>query len=447
MKSTRLLLYIFAVLMTAVGGILLVHKGFRYESPSTNIIIVSPDGRGQYKTISEALLHARAGVTISVKPGVYRESLTITAPVEIVGLKHEDGYFRRLTSWLFTISNPYERDVIIQATDYSAVRMETTHAVIRNVSLRSRRNPLANNSGSGAYKIPAVDIPTGRLVLEDCEVTSDTGYGIAVYGADARPEIRRSKIHGALDAGIYAFRGSKPLIEECEIFDNKGPGIMVTEESAPSILSCDVHGNLYDLYMCGGADTLVKNSKFHDGEKAGIFADELSKGTIEDSEIYGHRQEQEVIVMRRSNLTLRRTKIYNGQKEGIWFYNNAGGLMEDCELYGNGNSGIIISDRSNPTIRRTRLYGMTHGGILFMRQGSGVIEDCEITDHVCMGILIVSGSDPVIRNTRIHRNNEGAIVVRENGKGTVENCDLRDNRDGGLIVSPDSEVKNIGNTQ
>lgn len=75
------------------------------------------------------------------------------------------------------------------------------------------------------------------------------------------------------------------------------------------------------------------------------------------------------------------------------------------------------------------------------------MEDCEITNHTCMGMLIVGGSDPVIRNTRIHRNNEGAIVVRENGKSTVENCDLRDNRDGGLIVSPDSEVKNSGNTQ
>lgn len=447
MKSTRLIVYIFAALLTALGSVFLVQRAFKYESPSPDTIIVASDGLGQYRTITEALRHSRAGMTILVKPGVYKESVVITAPVEIVGLNREDTYFNRVTSWLFRKSNPHERDVVIEGSARSALRMEASHAVVRNVSLRTRRSWAMSNSRDRDLIGRAVDIPTGKLILEDCEVTSETGYGIAIYGGETTPEIRRSKIHGALAAGIYTLSRSKAVIEQCEIFDNRGPGLMVTDESAPSVLSCDVHGNQYDLYMSDGADPLVKNSKFHDGERAGIFFNEQSKGTIEDSEIYGHRLEQEVLVRSRSTPTIRRTKIYNGQKEGIWFYGNAGGLMENCELYGNGNVGIIVSERSNPTIRDSKLYRMNNGGILFMNQGSGVVEGCEITYHSCMGILIVSGSDPVIRNTRIQHNNEGAIVIRENGSGTVENCDLRGNRDGGLIVTSDSKVNSKGNTE
>lgn len=54
-------------------------------------------GHGQYRTISEALKHATAGMTILVKPGLYKESLTISEPVEIVGLKVEEALWKTAT--------------------------------------------------------------------------------------------------------------------------------------------------------------------------------------------------------------------------------------------------------------------------------------------------------------------------------------------------------------
>ena len=41
-------------------------------------LVVCPKGRGQYKTLAEAVAHARAGMRLLIRPGVYRESVTVS---------------------------------------------------------------------------------------------------------------------------------------------------------------------------------------------------------------------------------------------------------------------------------------------------------------------------------------------------------------------------------
>jgi hypothetical protein len=55
------------------------------STPNGPVLIVSRLGMGQFKSISEAILAAAPGTKIIVKPGLYKETLKINKPLEIVG--------------------------------------------------------------------------------------------------------------------------------------------------------------------------------------------------------------------------------------------------------------------------------------------------------------------------------------------------------------------------
>ncbi|CAK8710797.1 hypothetical protein GKODMF_02015 [Candidatus Electrothrix gigas] len=48
-------------------------------------VVVDQNSRGDYTTITEALESVKAGVRILVRPGLYKESIVIDKPVEIIG--------------------------------------------------------------------------------------------------------------------------------------------------------------------------------------------------------------------------------------------------------------------------------------------------------------------------------------------------------------------------
>ena len=46
-------------------------------------------------------------------------------------------------------------------------------------------------------------------MLEDCDITSNTGVGIAIHGPTANPLIRRTRIHDARSNGVWVYDGDR----------------------------------------------------------------------------------------------------------------------------------------------------------------------------------------------------------------------------------------------
>ena len=121
--------------------------------------------RGHYATIAAAPQAAQPGDGILVRPGLYRESLVVDKPIEIIG----DGELG---------------DVVIEGIEGNAISFQTSMGRVANVALRQ--------VGVGKY---CVDIAQGRLDLEGCDITSQALACVAIYnGAD--PRLRRNRIHG-----------------------------------------------------------------------------------------------------------------------------------------------------------------------------------------------------------------------------------------------------------
>jgi parallel beta-helix repeat protein len=270
----------------------------RKNEPPTHI--VDAFHRGDHATITAALQAARPGDRIMVRPGLYRESLVIDKPIEIIG-EGELG------------------DVIIEGVEGNAIRFQTSIGRVANLTLRQ--------TGDGQYF--CIDIAQGRLDLEGCDITSQALACVAIHnGAD--PRLRRNRIHDGKEAGVVVYKNGLGTLEDNEIFANANAGVQIGD---------------------GGNPTLRRN-RIHDGKEAGVIVIQNGLGTLEDNEIFANASAG-VAITEGGNPTLRRNRIAANEYQAIWISNGGQGTFEDNDLRGNiRGAWNIAEDCQDKVIRR-----------------------------------------------------------------------------------------------
>jgi len=116
--------------------------------------VVDASHRGDHLTLAEALEAAKPGDSILVRPGVYQEGIIIDKRVEIIG----DGDLGK---------------VVIEAADKNAVLFNANQGRIVNLALRQI-------GGKGVCC--GINILQGRLELEGCDISSQSGACVAICG-------------------------------------------------------------------------------------------------------------------------------------------------------------------------------------------------------------------------------------------------------------------------
>lgn len=249
-------------------------------------VIVSKLGGGQYTSISEAIKKAPTGARILVRPGVYTESIEIDRDLEIVG----DGPITQ---------------IIVEAVDTNALYVKAGKALVRGLTLRNRMTNKDN-------KYYAVAVSSGELSLEDCDITSSALTGVGVYGAGTKAFIRRCRVHDCAESGIYYYRNSSGVVEDCDVFNNGFANISIKE----------------------GADPTVRNSRIYNSKSSGIYVYLNGKGRIEDSSIYGNTYSG-VSISEGGDPFVTKCKINRNGYNAVYAYKNGRGTVQNSDLTGN----------------------------------------------------------------------------------------------------------------
>ena len=108
-----------------------------------------------------------------------------------------------------------------------------------------------------------VRFEAGAGVLEDCDVTS-ANLSCVVVAADARPCVRRCKVHGSQQYGVAVKPGARPTLEHNSVFGNCQPNIVIE----------------------AGADPLIRYNDIHGSKQNGIWVHTRGKGHIAYNDIY-----------------------------------------------------------------------------------------------------------------------------------------------------------------
>jgi F-box protein 11 len=262
--------------------------------------VVDPFHRGDFVTVGEAVKAAGPGDRIVIRPGLYTENLVIDKPLEILG----DGPVA---------------DIQIHARDAHVVVFQANISRIANLTVRQ-------NGGEGTWF--GVAIAQGRLELEGCEITSQSGACVAIHdGAD--PRLRRNTIHNGKDAGVLIYDRGLGTLEDNDITANALAGVEI---------------------KAGGNPTLRRNT-IHHGKQSGVLVHDQGQGILEDNDITGNALAG-VEIKTGGNPTLRRNTIHHGKQSGVFVQEQGQGILEDNDITANALAGVSITTGGNPTLRR-----------------------------------------------------------------------------------------------
>jgi parallel beta-helix repeat protein len=345
-----------------------------------SVYVVAINGGGHYTSISEAVRNVPANSRLLIREGLYQESIGLDKNLEIFG----EG----------TAEN-----IIVRSTNQSCVSMRTEQVIIRNLTLQGR----GKSYGKAFF---AVDVTSGELTLENCDISSDSLSCVAIHGANANPFLKNCLIHDGADSGIYIFDNARARIENCDVFRNANVNLAIAQ----------------------GANPTVKNCRIYEGKNGGIVVwGNGATATVENCEIMKHRLAN-VGVSQSANPIFRRCTIYGGQDSGIFVQKKGYGIFEECDIYGNRKAEVAVTDSSNTTLRCCTVHNGLESGVYVGNQARALVESCNIYDNADAGVYVYGESAIAVRRSNIHRNGKVAIRVKEMSRATVEDSDLRGNR-------------------
>ena len=309
-------------------------------------LVVDASGSGDYKTIASAILGAKPGDTIVLRPGTYKESLRINNDVRIVG---EGGRSKVIVEGA-PGANVFE---------FTAGSATLTGMTIRIVG-----------TGPAGTATGAISVRGGTPVIEDCDLTSSAGAAVFIRGAGANPTIRNSTMLDSRDFGVFVYEQGQGTIERCVISGNTNPGVGIR-----------TGGNAYGgVGIRTGGNPTVRDCEIRDGQGAGVAVDEQGLGTIERCVISGNAYSG-VQIRTGGNPTVRDCRIRDGQGAGVAVDEQGQGTIERCVISGNANAGAQISKGGNPAVRDCEIRDGKQAGVYVYDQGQGTFTGNTLTGN------------------------------------------------------------------
>lgn len=207
----------------------------------------------QYPSIGLAVEAAGPGDNIIVFEGRYREAITLTKPVEIMGV----GVLN---------------DIVVECSDSRPVVWSwAQYAKVLNLTL------IQQNKTEG---VDCVKVDGGSFYMDGCNVTSGSAAGVVV-GNETLGEVKRTKVHSCRTDGIRIESRSNCFMEGCLVTGNLHAELLVTDTGTVT----------------------VRNNKFIGGNTGkvashGVLVENGGKATIENNEICKHGEPELVSPLR-----------------------------------------------------------------------------------------------------------------------------------------------------
>ena len=418
------------------------------------IIVSKRPSKDQYGSISEALRAASDGMVIEIFEGKYQEELAIEKVVTLRAGRSPSG-------------NEYVLVEIQGNTSRPVLSSSASNAAVKGLSFLH----VSRVSSEGRDCTRCVDVASGMLKMEDCEVTSACGVGVVVRDG-ARLEARRCRVSRCGQNGLFFFSRGGALVDDCDVFENSFPGIGMDHSIDTVVTKSRIKrgkGDGVKIYGGSGirlegneishnaqvgisiedkADPVILNNSIHDGKSCGISIVSESKGTIEGNDIFGNAHPN-VYVATGASPHIRRNQIHHSGSCGLTFVDEGLGTVEDNDIFANQSVGVYMMNRANPTVRNNTIRDSDGDGVAAVFAARGLIEGNTIHNNAGVGILVESEAEPRVLRNRISDAHMDGIRVRDNGTAHIDSNTVvgagRGDKGGSGIVVTDGSSPTVRN--
>jgi hypothetical protein len=178
---------------------------------------------------------------VLVRPGVYMESVRITADLQLIGLGTagavrviSQGWEPALVLGGFTVGRAKLRDGA-----YLAAASAGRRATVHNMSFAMRNQQQA----------VAVYCTSGQQSMTHCEVHGT----VRVSGSAAAPTLMRCRIHGSRSTGLRICDHAGGRVSRCELVRNRLAAVRLSPCATPELRDNRFEGNGHDGMLCDAA--------------------------------------------------------------------------------------------------------------------------------------------------------------------------------------------------
>jgi pectin methylesterase-like acyl-CoA thioesterase len=185
---------------------------------------VAADGSGRYRTVQAAIDAVPAGntsrVTITIKPGTYREVVTVPSNKPMITLQ---GLGSSPSQTVIVYNNSaYTHGTSGSATAFVSGR----DFVATNLTISNDFDESSTPSGQQAV---ALNLSADRAVLRNVRLLGDQDTFLA--NDSARAYLVGSYVEGTVD---FIFGGGTLVLDGCDIFEKRSTGGPITAASTPA---------------------------------------------------------------------------------------------------------------------------------------------------------------------------------------------------------------------
>ncbi|MDF1661522.1 MAG: right-handed parallel beta-helix repeat-containing protein [Planctomycetota bacterium] len=357
-------------------------------------VTVGPKG-ARFTTISEALDKAADGTRILVEPGVYKERVIVTRPLEIVGK-----------------GDP--KKIIIAFGGAPALSIRSPYAVISGLTLRD-----LGNSENDRYT--TIDINQGWSVLTGCIVESQSMAGLGVHNRGTQPRINQCYFLDCAQIGALFFKEAGGLVENTRFANSGTVGIAVRDASNPKVKKCQFVG--------GSGAIVVYSGGF------GEFEDCVAAGTTRAS----------IAILSKSKSVFRRCKVLKSEAGSVLAMGQSQGLFEDCEIVESALAGIEARQSSQLTFKKCTIRNGAGAGAFIYGQATASFTSCRFYENQGAGLEVRDKGRILLNSNLIIKNGGPGIWVYLEGQARVDNTDLRGNSGGSVKDDKSANIRGKGN--
>lgn len=335
-------------------------------------------GSNTYRSIQRALDEAGPGATVEVHPGVYEESLTITQPVNLVGVGDVDA-------------------IIIQAFNGTAVTLTADGGSLSGLTIRQK---------GGTFQYQAIDVAAGLPSIEGCIINGGAHSAIRIRGT-ASPVIQRNIISGTAKRGV-------------ELGDN----------ASVQLLDNWIDGLAEDgVWIGGSAHAIVRDNQIDDCILSGIHLNDDARVRIKANTIArcGHG----IFARERSYATIKNNVVESSRHGGLAFVDGGAGIVSRNHIRYSEHDQVMLSTTGEVIFEENLIDAGRAAGIAVRDRSHATLARNVIEENQGDGVSVVNGRCTVYENW-VRGNTGDGVWLSDCDHSTVRLNIIEDNGANGL---------------
>ncbi|MCX4460791.1 right-handed parallel beta-helix repeat-containing protein [Streptomyces sp. NBC_01728] len=353
---------------------------------SRQVLLVSPDRPGAYRTIAQALVDATEGALVTVAPGRYEENLDITRAVTLAA---EGG----------------AGTVQVHAAAGSTVVVEADAVQLSGLVL-SGADPEA----------PVLDLRRGQSALDGCVIEGAAWTAVLAWN-EGILAARGCRVVNPNGAGVVVTSRGGNVLEDTEISEAGSSAVVVAEQGRLDVRDCR-------LDRPGGN---------------GICVNGTAAATVESTRITGSAKPA-VAVEQEARAALLQVTVTGSAVLDAYLTGRGETTLTDCDFAGSAGQSVHVAEGSSPHLRRCRVSGAARVGVQAIGGARPRFEDCEITGspvglHVTGAGTAVSAKGLAVRDAET-----AAVQISDSGAAELERLTVTGTSGAGVRAQGGSQL-------